>query len=72
MGTTYEMHAGTLKGMGREATCLVGIAVDNYTHESRASIQNAQHDLPQGEYVFSFRNGSIPFRREQGIWVEEV
>ena len=72
MGPTYEMHPGTLKGMGREATCMVGMVVDNRSHESRASIQNAPRDLPQGEYVFTFRNGSVPFRKKQGIWVEEA
>jgi len=66
------MHAGTLKGMGREATCIVGMLVDNYPRDSRASIQNAPSDLPQGEYLFTFKNGSIPFRKKQGIWVEEA
>jgi hypothetical protein len=53
--------------MGREAECYV-----NFSPDSRPSIQNAPHDLPEGEYVFTFKNGSIGFRKNQGIWIEEV
>jgi hypothetical protein len=61
------MYPGTLKGMGRELDCFV-----NYSHDSRPSIQGAPPDLPKGEYLFVFRHGSIPFRKNEGIWLEEI
>lgn len=67
MGTRYEMYPGTLKGMGRELDCLV-----NYSPDSRPSIQNAPLDMPEGEYVFTFMNGSVPFKKHQGMWSEDV
>ena len=70
MGPTYEMRPGTLKGMGREVTCIVGVTFGNYVHSSRSTIQNAPPDLPDGQYLFTFRNGSIPFRKIRGLWFE--
>lgn len=70
MGSTLEMRPGTLKGMGREVTCMVGMIVGNYSHSP--SIQNAPPDLPEGEYVFTFRNGSIHFMKNRGMWLQEV
>jgi hypothetical protein len=72
MGPKYEMHPGTLKGMGREVTCIVGMIVGDYSHNSKPTIQNVPAGLPEGEYVFTFRHGSIPFRKNQGMWLEEV
>jgi hypothetical protein len=72
MGTTYEMRLGTLKGMGREVTCIVGMIVGNYSHNSRPSIQNAPPDIPDGEYLFTFRYGSIHFKKYQGMWLGNV
>jgi hypothetical protein len=66
------MQPGTLKGMGREVTCIVGIIVGNYSHNSRPTVQNAPPDLPEGDYVFNFKNGSIAFRKNQGMWLGDV
>lgn len=72
MGTTYEMRPGTLRGMGREVACIVGMIIGNYSHDSRLSIQNAPPDMPEGEYVFTYKHGAIFFNRYQGIWLEKV
>jgi hypothetical protein len=67
MGTRYEMYPGTLKGMGRELDCL-----GNYSPESRPSVQGAPPDRPGGEYLFTFRHGTIAFRKNQRVWLEEI
>ena len=72
MGTTYEMRTGTLKGMGQEVTCIVGMNVGNYSPNSMPSIQNAPPYFPDGEYLFTFWNGSIFFKKYQGRWLINV
>jgi hypothetical protein len=71
MGPKIEMRTGTLKGMGREIGCMVGIPVGDYSHNPRPSIQNAPLDLPEGEYVFTHKSGSILFKKDGRLWSAE-
>jgi len=69
MGLNIVIHPGTLNGMGREVECFVGMPVGNYSHDSSPSIQNVPPDMPDGEYIFTFNNGSVPFKKHQGMWL---
>ena len=64
-----EMRPGTLKGMEREVVCMVAIPVSGYSLNSIPTIQDAPNDLPEGEYIFTYKWGSILFRKHGGMWL---
>jgi hypothetical protein len=66
MGFRVVMRTGTLRGMEREIPCIVGMPLD--APDSEPSIQSPPADFPDGQYVFTFDNGSIHFRRIDGKW----
>ncbi len=72
MGLNIVMRPGTLNGMGREVECFVGMPVGDYSRDSSPSIQNVPPDMPDGEYIFTFNNGSVPFKKYQGMWLEKA
>jgi hypothetical protein len=69
---------GKLEGMGRTGDCIVGAVRVSLpgTSESaltRFSIHNEPTDLPDGQYVLSYRDGSQmaqqKVQRQHGAWV---
>lgn len=65
---------GRLKGMGREAECLViGAKVvlpDRKEHPiPKLSIHNEPKDLPDGVYEVSFEGRNQPMRRKGNFWI---
>jgi len=72
VGLNIVMRPGTLNGMGRKVECFVGMPDGNYSHYSNPSIQNVPPDMPDGEYIFTFKNGSVPFKKQQGMWLENA
>ena len=60
---SYTLRIGTLKRMGREITCMVSINAFG-----ELTIQNAPPDLSDGEYVLTFSDRSMLFRRFRGGW----
>ena len=54
---------GTLSGMGREITCTVSIDDRDW-----ATILNAPSEWPDGEYVVTLADRSIPFSKSYGRW----
>jgi hypothetical protein len=69
MYSNVEMRPGTLKGIEREVVCMVAISIGDYSHTSTPSIQNAPPDLPEGEYIFSHKSGSIVLRKHGRMWL---
>ena len=64
-----EMRPGTLRGMEREVVCLIDISIGDYSHASSPRVQNAPDDLPEGEYIFTHKSGSIHLRKHGRMWI---
>jgi hypothetical protein len=68
------MLSGRLKGMGREADCIVSavkvsLPGTNASHYTKCQIQNAPDDLPEGQYQVTFGGDTTNVRKRDGFWL---
>jgi hypothetical protein len=68
------MLSGLLKGMGREAECLVSalkvsLPGTNVSHYASCSIFSAPDDLPEGQYLVTFGGETTAVQKRDSYWV---
>lgn len=72
-----RMWAGTLRGMGREADCLVSavkvsLAGTGSAHYAKFQIQNPPRDLPEGQYQVTFGGQIATVQKTNGFWLADA
>jgi hypothetical protein len=72
-----KVMSGHLKGMGREAKCLVSAVQvsmpgTNVSHYAKCKIQNAPDDLPEGSYQVTFDGQTENVKKSNGFWLADA